>query len=217
MRIIKEFNLFKENIDGLYDKFIRDIKKDCEKHNVEFILSKTKNVPYGETGYPVSGYFIDYGKPRLGVAIGCPDDMWIPILAHESSHMDQWIEKSPFWINSFIDGKEAVDHIELWVNGKEYNEEELNKIFNAAIDVELDCEKRTIEKIKKYNLPINIEIEIQKANCYPWLYIMIKRLRKMEKVSPLPREIWSKCPDIFIMDYNYIPPTIRDLYTKYAF
>lgn len=90
----------------------------------------------------------------------------------------------------------------------------------GTIGVELDCEKRTIEKAKKYNLPVNIKEEIQKANSYILFYTFVKESRKWNTPGKAPyqiREVWSKMPDTFEIDYAQIPEDIRELYRKYCY
>lgn len=201
---------------------IADIKKRAQDNGVQLHLIDSKTIPYAIGNFPVNGYFIDYGKPTLAVAINKPIQDWIMVLAHEGSHMEQWIEKSPYWTNSFIDGREAVEYIDEWCNGKDLPEEELNDICKIAREVEWDCEKRTIEKIKKYNLspPINIEEEIQKANSYILFYTFIKQTRKWNKLGQAPyqiKEIWSHMPTTFDMDYSVVPEKIAELYKQYCY
>lgn len=201
-------------------KLVEDIKNKAIDNGVEIILEDSKSVPYAIGDFPVSGYFIDYGNPTLAVATGKPLKEWIMVLSHEGSHMEQWIEKSPYWTNSFINGKEAVDYIDEWCGGKEMSERELDDICKRSREVEWDCEKRSIEKAKKYNLPINIKEEIQKANSYILFYTLVKETRKWSTPGKAPhniKEVWSSMPDTFDMDYTIIPDHIRELYLKNCF
>lgn len=226
MKLIKTYKLFIESIvndDEMtpeIQKLVEDTKKKAIDNNVHIVLENNKTVPYAIGDFPVSGYFIDYGKPTLAVATGKPLKEWVMVLAHEGSHMEQWIEKSPYWTNSFIDGREAVEFIDEWCGGKEMSDEELDNICKRAREVEWDCEKRTIEKAKKYNLPVDIKEEIQKANSYILFYTFIKETRKWNKPGQAPyqiKEVWSSMPDTFDMDYTTISDDIKELYLKHCF
>lgn len=214
---IKKFESFNQNA---IDILINDIKKTANDNNVKIIIDKGKTIPYYNTNVPVSGYFIDYGTPTLAVATGKPVEDWVMILVHESCHMDQYIERSPYWTTSFIDGKEAVEHIQEWCDGAELSESKLDYAIKKAREVELDCEKRTMEKAKSYGLSINIEEEIQKANSYILFYTLLKETRKWNKPGKPPykiKEVWSALPNTFNMDYTVVPDDIKELYIKYCF
>jgi hypothetical protein len=133
--------------------------------------------------------------------------------------MDQWLENSKFWINNFIDGKEAIDYIDEWISGKDFSQDELDKFFSAAIGVEHDCEMRSVRKIEEYELPLIKSEEIQKANSYILFYSVIKETRKWYlpgKAPYLIKDVWSKMPKTFDIDYSIVPEDIKELYNKYC-
>jgi len=107
--------------------------------------------------------------------------------------------------------------MDKWLNGKEI------KFIKNKIDkikyLELDCEKRAVKNIKKYNLPVNIETYIQKANSYILFYNYVKETRQWSKPGNAPyalknKELWSLCPTKFMPDsyYEKIP---RKIYKKF--
>lgn len=197
---------------------IHDTKKQARDNGVKLILPDSITIPYPRGNFEVNGYFVAYEEPTLAVAVGKPLNDWIMILAHEGSHMEQWIEKSPYWINSFIDGKEAVDHLDEWCSGREMTKEELDNVFRRSREIEWDCERRTIEKAKKYNLPVKISEEIQKANSYIFLYSLMREFKRWPDKRPYQvREIWSRLPDSFDVDYDHIPEKIKELYWKFCY
>lgn len=217
---MKYLKLYEEFNQNLIDKLIEDTKEKAEQNGVKVILQDTPTVPYAVGGFPCSGYFVDYGNPTLVVATGKPIEQWVMVLAHESSHMDQWCEGVPEWTNNFVEGKESVDYIDEWCSGKEFTEGELNDFINRSIAVERDCEMRTIKKAQEYNLPINIEEETQKANSYILFYTMLKETRKWSTPGKEPyriKEVWSQLPKTFDMDYSYVPEHIKEVYLKYCF
>ena len=180
--------------------FVNDTIKKAESLGVTFQMSNERLLPYnGSVDIPVSGFFVVNPKPLLGVATGKPFEEWLPILIHESCHMDQWAENADEWTNNMIDEtKEAADYIDEWIAGNDFWEETLDKVFLAAKNVEKDCEKRTIEKIEKYNLPINKEIYAQKSNAYVHFYEHIRKTRKWwssEQKPPYEQvSVWGVAP-----------------------
>lgn len=200
---------------------IKDIENQCKLNNIKIIYGEGSTIPYPHTGFPVSGYFIDYGNPTLAVAKGKPIKDWLMILLHESSHMDQFIEKSKYWTENFINDKESVEYIDEWINGKNFKKEDIEKFTKKSIDVELDCEKRTIAKLKKYNVDIfNIGEETQKANSYIIFYNIVKEFRKWNAVGKAPyqiKEVWSKMSTKFDMNYDFVNNDIKEIYLRYCF
>jgi len=203
------------------EKILGQIADECILHGVKFNLSPEKSIIYPNSTMTCSGYFIDYGHPELAVATDKPELEWLMVLLHESCHMKQWIEKSDFWVDSFIDGRESIDYINEWVEGKEFTNEELKKLSILARDVEWDCEKRTIERAKAFNLNINYTEEIQRANSYILFYNFILETRKWYKTEFAPyriREVWSLAPK----DFNYdktlpVSKELKEAYLKYCF
>lgn len=214
MKYLKTYKIFESH--G-YEQLISDIEKTAKENGVKLILPETETVEYN--GFECSGYFIDNGNPTLACGIGGDVKVWGPILAHESSHMDQWIEQCPEWKGNYYKGKECVDWLEDWTVDKvKLTEQELDKIIDGAIGVELDCEKRTIEKEKKYNLPVNITEEIQKSISYIWFYRFLKESKKWGKSTYKIKEVWSVMPKSFEeVNFKVVPEHIKEVYYKYCY
>ena len=97
----------------LIDKFLVHVEKTCAEHDIELYLSESERVSYG--GVQCTGYF-DPRPKRLALALdghvhgGGPEVApWLPTLAHEFSHMTQWIDKCEAWQTMFFD--ELVDQV----------------------------------------------------------------------------------------------------------
>jgi formyltetrahydrofolate synthetase len=83
--------------------------------------------------------------------------------------MDQFIEQVSSWTEN-LDLKET----DKWLEGD--NNVDMERVSNeikTGIQVELDCEKRTVEKIKKWGLEFVVSVNeyIQKANAYTYFII----------------------------------------------
>lgn len=157
-------------------RIIADTVALCSHHNIEFkLIAKTK-VQLGR-GMFCNGYFWvdeEKNKRQLVVATGKPIKEWLPIFVHESCHLDQWI-KNPKLFSSDV-------NLDDWLAGKRTKNTDIKKEVAASKRLELNCEKRTVKKILKYNLPINVDEYIQKSNLYihfyNWVYINRKWVAK---------------------------------------
>ncbi len=142
------------DITGI-DSFIQEVRDRCNDLNIKLVFKNTKSIEV-EKGIRCSGYF-DHYNDLLIIAKGSP--LWLGNLVHESCHLDQWCEQSEIWKKESKNGTTTLDK---WLLGKKV--ESLTKSINNLILLELDCEKRAIEKIVKHDLPINTVTYIQRAN-----------------------------------------------------
>jgi hypothetical protein len=181
------------------------------------------HLAYPQTGTEVNGYFIEIPFPKCAAAIGKPIQLWLPIALHEFCHMDQYLEQSSYWEDRLLPGStiEAAEILMLWVQKKiELSEEQRREYITRARDVELDCEMRAVEKIKKFGLPLSIPEYIKKANSYLFFYTAMEYLQRWYLPDREPYnvpEVWKHAPDVFLPEHAYacfgcIP---RELLTSY--
>lgn len=162
--------------DPAIDAFVSDLIEQAQRHGVALKLPSTPSLLYpGAAESHVSGYFVAHPTPTLAVATGKPAQEWLEILAHESSHMDQWTDNDPSWLgNTMADGREAVDWLDSWSAGAlELTDEQLADVVARAKAVEMDCERRTLLKISKWGLPIDSSAYAQRANAYVHFYDVV--------------------------------------------
>lgn len=201
----------------LISKITKDVEQTCETHNINLIVSSTKNVEYNNDGFQVSGYFSEE-KRELAIAIDKPVTDWLPIFVHESCHLDQYLEGCEAWKNCIMPcGKEATDLFFEWIAGSDDVEYNIAELAHRSMMVELDCERRTVEKIKKYGLEeiINIEDYTKKANSYVYYYLMALYTRAFYDPNNKPYEnesVWSRAPDNFDGNYQVIPVDLARAY-----
>lgn len=195
--------------------FIEDLKIYTKENNIKLILSPEKGVQFSEGGILCNGYFDDITS-TLACALGKDVSQWLVILLHESCHMDQWVEKVPEWTENV-----GMDNIEKWLNGDDsVNMNNIDNEIRTSIIVEVDCEKRTIEKIKKYGLDsiINIDEYIQKSNAYVLFYLWMRKNRKWYTIGKEPYnipDVVSVMPKTFDIDYTILDPKIEKTYDTY--
>ena len=190
--------------------FLSDLVQLCLKSNVEFKLMNKSKVPV--SGLPCNGYF-EGGEENgaLVVASRKPIKEWLPILVHESCHLDQWLEDKEKFMKD--DGVELIDE---WLNGKNVNRRRLELAIRASKKLELDCEKRSVKKMKKYNLPIDEKTYIQMANTYIYFYnwVLENRLWVPKNKKLYIKEIYSFAPTEFQSNYRKTPEELNNAITK---
>jgi len=194
-------------------EFIEYIKAECKKHNVTLLVGKGKKLNYKDAKIRVAGWFSD-NPATLAYAKLDPD--CISTIVHEYCHMLQWLDKWPLWTESL---NRDDDHIfDTWLNGKDYNPRTIRAAIKRIQKVELDCEKRSVKLIKKYNLNVNIEQYIKNANSYIYLYTYMLEFRKWPKKGPskFPK-INKLMPTKFLNNYSKLSDEIKDLYTLYCY
>lgn len=195
--------------------FIEDLKIYTKENNIKLILSPEKGVQFSEGGILCNGYFDDITS-TLACALGKDVSQWLVILLHESCHMDQWVEKVPEWTENV-----GMDNIEKWLNGDDsVNMNNIDNEIRTSIIVEVDCEKRTVEKIKKYGLDsiINIDEYIQKSNAYVLFYLWMRKNRKWYTIGKEPYnipDVVNVMPKTFDIDYTILDPNIEKEYDTY--
>ena len=195
--------------------FIEDLKIYTKENNIKLILSPEKGVQFSEGGIICNGYFDDI-KSTLACALGKDVSQWLVILLHESCHMDQWVEKVPEWTENV-----GMDNIEKWLNGDDnVNMNNIDNEIRTSVIVEVDCERRTVEKIKKYDLQslINIDEYIKKSNAYVLFYLWMRKNRKWYTVGKEPYnipEITNSMPNTFDINYTVLDPKIEKAYDTY--
>ena len=127
---------------------------------------------YAATGYQIIIYPTDKIKKgnmvytgeatptSLEIALGGSWKEWLEILVHETCHLDQHIESE----DSFSLAENALARISSWLDGT--SPSVAPEAFEAVLENESDCELRSVEKILRYRLPIDIGEYIKRANAY---------------------------------------------------
>ena len=199
-----------------YQQLFNDITATVKEYNVRLKISEDDEIEY--LGHPHFGFFIE-NPPTLGLAIGGDPNEWLPVLVHESCHMDQWIEQSPYWTNGHISNVEVCDIMNLWIDREiELSPTQITNILTKTRDIELDAERRTVDKFVKYGVDINVEEYVQRANAYIYSYNFFAKFRAWndpDKLSAhLLDSIWTKMPTHFNNDYTETPCEYREYFAE---
>ena len=207
---IIEINL--ENIENINTRnFIQTEVAHCNQNKIKVKIFKDLNLT------ECSGHFSDYPKPCLTVNSNDKISDWLPIFVHESCHKDQYLEDTDIWNKKIGNEYDALEIFDMWLEHHvELEQQQLKSVLDIIVQVELDCELRSVEKIQKYNLDININEYIQKANSYIWYYHAVAHTRKYSDLdSPyVNSKVWNKMPLDFSKNYSKISSKLLKLYLK---
>lgn len=167
----------------------------------------------------VNGYFSDE-TCEMAVAAKRPLDQWLTTFVHESCHFDQWNDNARIW-GQTVRGADPIHMLDLWINEViELKPIPLYQMMYAALKVELDCEKRAAQKIKKHKLPFNVAEYIQRANSYVYFYHMLAQRREWYHIGLEPYnipEVWQAMPKTYDNDYTKLPTEYKKLYVEHCF
>lgn len=197
-----------------YAEFLIDTGRLIDANNINLNIVETESIDY--LGHPAYGFFTQ-NPLTFGLAIGSHIDEWMKVCVHESCHMDQYLEKSSYWTTAHVLNIEAMDIVTLWVDRQiELNNSQLNFFITKIKEMEWDCERRTVEKFKKYNIDVNIEEYIQRANSYLFTYNFVEQCRAWNKDEYVPYhipELWKLMPKTFDVDYTVTPVEYIEAYS----
>lgn len=204
-----DINSFDQNVKT----FVNFEIQKCRDNQIGIYMPRTKTVMY--SGNHCGGYVdsSSSGQTVLAVACGKSIKTWLLIFVHETCHLDQYLEKLPIW-DKTLNGVPTTDLMDRWLNKSiELTDYELKIIFDNVIDLESDCERRSVEKIKQWELPIKIDTYIKKSNAYIWSYRLIQETRNWDYSAAYTySNIWKTMPKSFPVNYDELPNTIRNTF-----
>jgi hypothetical protein len=191
---------------NVIDKILLRIIKKCIKLGITLNLSQEKSVDNGDL--ECSGYFDDE-EMVLAVAMDYPTEEWLYTLIHEYNHMLQWDEQCLQWRDSYIGETDVNELIDLWLEHKiELNKNQVHDYFQRSLNLELDCERRTIAMMLSEGVLDDPATYVKKANAYVLFYHAVAARRKWYKMDKRPyimNEVWEKMPDSWCVDYTKAP------------
>lgn len=187
-------------------RFIEDLETKCKEYGVKLVLYDMKFIE--NDGDKFGGWF-DADNKELHCAF--PDKIqtkYVELLVHESCHMDQWIENTKYWTIE----RRNNSLTEVW---KILKGEKVNKLKYHLRNVQMmeaECEKMSIQKIKDYDLGINIERYAMKANSYLLFYSVLVETKKWTDYPPYKfKDIWRGLPDKILSNFE-ISEDLKQLY-----
>lgn len=204
-----------------YKSLINDTIITANKHGIAVTITSDESLQT-QGSKRCNGYFIasdETSAGELAVATGKKSlNTWISTFAHESSHMDQWIAQCSAWKNGSKYDFDYSEILQMWIDHiVELNPNQKAKIITGVRNLELDCERRAVKKMKVYGLPVDIKEYIQKANAYVYFYTIMGLKRKWYKIGQEPYVVdgvWGNMPTHFNNDYSKISPSLKKVFNK---
>jgi hypothetical protein len=185
--------------------FIEDTFENINECGGKVSFENKKEIKFSPVA-SCSGYFeCDEKIPSLVCAI---NKDWLGIYVHEYCHFQQWAEKTRFY-----DKRTRIYYsggvVEEWLMGEKHPLSMVRKAVKDMQECELDCERRAVKLIKEYELPIDVDLYIQKANAYLMFYnyVFIRRkwdVKKQKNKHGYSRKILNKMPKNFMRRYDII-------------
>lgn len=134
---------------------------------------------------------------------------------HEYSHFIQW----KFHKRFFNKRETSCSKVFSWLEGVEYDDDEIKKCILDVIELEWDCERIALDLISAYKLDIDKKKYATNANIYLLFYHAVHKKRKWSKRSIYTSELSKLVPDSlkdldFYLDPANIDPSILKKYTK---
>ena len=145
---------------------------------------------------------------ELRIATKRPVSTWMDVFVHETCHLDQQLHR-PLWHKYKED---ALGKVDDWLAGKRVDY--IERYIRQVIELEWDCERRSIRKIKRNKLPVNIKEYCQMANAYILGYHWTMANRKWCKKSYETTRVWSRMPEklISLKTALFPPDKLIDLF-----
>lgn len=203
------------------DNFIASVIKKTSEHNIKFIMSLTDYVKFGNSETKSNGYFIDGDAPELAFSFKGDFSIWLTTLIHESCHTEQYLENDPLWIalkREVYGVEEDEDLLFDWIdNLREVDPHTIKSLINDTKYMELDCEIRATVKMMLFNLPLDKDLYVKRANAYVNFYTYMGMKRKWYIVGKEPYndpKIIGLMSDKFDMDYDNLSEELISLYDE---
>jgi len=187
--------------------FLHYVKGKCRKHGIKLVLREVGYLKL-DGNIKCSGYFDDEGG-MLVVAMKSP--LALEILVHEFGHLTQYVDNCKPWRNL----GNSLDKMTDWLQGKDIRN--TDKYINAARDMELDNEKRSVQIIKDFGLDIDIDSYIKRANSYVYFYNWMKTTRRWSSPNNSPyknKALLEVMPKTFQKSYRTIPKRIAKVFKQ---
>lgn len=196
-------------------EFLKAIRKEVREVGGDCYFPKKRFVRYFVGRILCNGYWDDDQK-RLVVAFGQPQRQWLPLLAHEYAHFMQWKDQCEVWLRYYEDPREYLFE---WLEGQNVNMGIIEKDAYLSRELELDCERRTVKIIKKFNLPIDIKKYAQRASAYIYFYHFVLKHRKWYSIGNEPynnNKICREMPTHLRRSYTKCPKELMKMFEKYC-
>jgi len=201
-------------MDNRIKEFVSHAIFDMLNNKVDITIRNSSYLKYssGINNVSVSGWFSESDSLEFACAVGKSQKNWIQTFVHEYCHFQQWKEKESTYTR-WDDETDLLVKYDEWLEGREeLTKKELIKATRVIQACELNCEKRSVKMIKEWDLPINIDDYIKKANCYIYFYNAVSKYRNWYKKAPYNvSKINKLVPNTFQKSYVKSPEGFDEL------
>lgn len=203
--------------DRHIDIFLAHVRHECRRYRIDFNIVDSGSILLDDND--CGGYF---SEQPLSISIATGGDLkvadWIGTLMHEFSHFEQWRDNDPSYVTKYKRTTTAKI-VDAWMLGKEYDPKTIDDCLNQQKNCELNCERRTVKNLIKFNIPIDLELYIQNANAYIHYYNYMKLTRRWNNPTKnfptdIP-EILKSMPTHFRGNYRTMSKKMLGLYDKH--
>lgn len=191
-------------------EFFKKLDKRCQKHQILFKISGGRAL---NAGGRCGGYF-DSENRTLAVAIGGKNSLGniISLVEHEASHcFGQFLNPRSIWHKKGIISKHS--RFAYYLAGERIYQPK--ECAMASILLELDCERKTLRKLKKWQKYVNLKTATLRANSYLLSHWHMLETRKWPVNTPYDRKILKHCPESLIKNPQDVPEGLRMAFRKY--
>ena len=191
------------------ERLIKDLVCDLVQNGITVRFAAEKTVSYESVKkkkITCCGWFDEI---ELACATKQPEEYWVQTFCHEYIHFLQFKEKSEHAIN------ENDILFDKFLCNMRVSKSKLDIAIDKLQKTELDCERRSVQLLKKYKTGFNFKRITQRANAYIYFYSVAKDLKSWYVSSPsLIKEIIDMMPSKFlrIQQYKKVSPEVFNLY-----
>lgn len=197
----------------IVQKFIDYVHSHLRKHKFKLVLH-IDSLKIGDN--PVSGYFSEDDKE---IVISIKEENWLDVLVHEYNHFVQFVNNEECYINLNQGESNFLSEMWDWLDKEEeYEQARLDLIFETVVKMELDCEKKSIETIKKFDLPIDLNEYVSTAHIYLYFYLYARKFRVwfpedfcIEEME----EFFELDTNTLETDFSKLPEEYEKIFEKY--
>lgn len=184
--------------------FLNYVEQECDlagikvKYEPKEIITSYDEKDEGDC----RGYFDDESK-ELVVACKRKINEWFPVFVHEYCHFCQWQDKEPAYVDCSVNGLDPGTLMGQWyANDINIDVEVISESYKTLRDCELNNERRAVECIRLWNLPVDTIDYIKRANIYMYFHMFSLKYRCWYKKE------WNLFEDEQL--YRCMPDTLDD-------
>jgi hypothetical protein len=195
--------------------FLKHVRLECKRYSINLRIVPGEHLT-GDDGSIYGGYFQE-DPLEIAVANRSDQTLYLHVLVHEFSHFEQWRDREPIYYCKYRNTS-ADSIVNRWIAGENFAESTLDNCIAIVRDMELNCERRSIQNIIKYKLPIDIERYARCASAYVHFYNYMRISRrwncKDNKSIYSISDIISRMPSNMDGDYSNMSDELLRIYTQ---